>query len=105
MGAVLDLSTQLKAVQVHPHVASQLGLSLDASMASMSFQFQFPEDPQLEADLASTRELCRSLERECARTHDKLEKKQAECDRWRKRVVDAKGVLSLPAAEDAIKPA
>jgi len=93
--AVFDLSTQLKGVHVHPHVASQLGLSLDASDASMSFQFQLPHDPRLEGELMSTRDLCKSLERECARTHDLLEKKQAECERWRKRVVDTQGLLLL----------
>eukprot|EP00929_Paragymnodinium_shiwhaense_P101794 TRINITY_DN64980_c0_g1_i1.p1 TRINITY_DN64980_c0_g1~~TRINITY_DN64980_c0_g1_i1.p1 ORF type:complete len:633 (+),score=186.48 TRINITY_DN64980_c0_g1_i1:83-1981(+) len=103
--AVLDLSNQLKAVPVHPLVASQLGLSLDASMASMSFQFQFPEDHYLEGELVSSRQLCRSLERECARTHDLLEKKQAECERWRQRVVDSKGVaISHDSSRTALPP-
>jgi len=43
------------------------------------------EDPHLEEDIEDLQSRCRQLQRECERTHQALEKKQAEADRWRDR--------------------
>lgn len=85
---VLDLASQVRAYQDVPRVASQLGMSLDGSMASIEFLPWPGEDPELDKELELVRRQCKALERECQRTHDSLEKKQTECERWRKRALE-----------------
>jgi len=85
---VLDLASQVRTYQSAPRVASQLGFSLDGSMASLSFLPLPGDDPNLDAELEEIRRQCKLLERECSRTHDALERKQAECERWRRRSLE-----------------
>jgi len=40
------------------------------------------------SELRSVQRRCKRLERECRQTHGALERKQAECERWRKRSFD-----------------
>lgn len=105
---VLELSAQLKASSsfqqsrtletpvAHSRSRSmtQLGRSTPASLGGRSH----PASPALEASLRASssdriqvrtevqsfRQRCRALEKEATRTHDALEKKQAQCDHWRK---------------------
>jgi len=85
---VLDLAAQVRSYQDLPRVASQLGVSMDGTMASIEFLPLPGEDPELDIELEAVRRQCRALERECQRTHDAFEKKQAECERWRKRALE-----------------
>lgn len=89
---VLELSTQVKSIQGLTRAVSQPGLgfaaSLDVSAASLSFHVSPNDDPRMDAELSDMRQQCKSLERVCARTHDALEKKQALCERWRRRCLD-----------------
>jgi hypothetical protein len=96
---VLELSNQVKSCNLLPQVASQLGLSvLDCSMANASainssmINMSFPdvaEQRRIDMELQQMRQHCKSLERECARTHEALERKQTECERWRRRGIAA----------------
>lgn len=94
---VLDLASQVRAYQEEPRVAAQLGVSLDGSMASISFLPLPGDDPQLDAELDAARRQCKALERECQRTHATLEKKQAECERWRARILERRRRGGLPS--------
>merc|ERR1712125_92379 len=107
---VLELSNQVKSCNLLPQVASQLGLSifensmanasaLNSSMINMSFP-GFGDEGRLDVELQQVRHRCKSLERECARTHDALERKQTECEHWRRRGVGAGAGPRLLAVTD-----
>lgn len=94
---VLELSNQVKACNVNVRVASQLGLSI----FDHSTSFAFGDDAQVDIELQSERQRCRSLERECSRAHDSLEKKQSECERWRRRSLAMGAAYLFTGAADA----
>eukprot|EP00928_Gymnodinium_smaydae_P073786 TRINITY_DN56914_c0_g1_i1.p1 TRINITY_DN56914_c0_g1~~TRINITY_DN56914_c0_g1_i1.p1 ORF type:complete len:371 (-),score=107.57 TRINITY_DN56914_c0_g1_i1:60-1172(-) len=102
---VLELTGQVKACQALPRVMSQLGLSgINASFQSHNLSLPFfAEDARLDAELQQVRRRCKSLERECARTHDSLERKQSECERWRRLGVTGGSVgrLAVTAGDGA----
>jgi len=95
---VLDLAAQVKALQ-QPVFGSSFslagaahegGFGLDVSMGSFS-----TEDSQLDSEIQSLRQSCKALERDCQKKHGSLEKKQAECERWRRRAFEPRS--SFPA--------
>merc|ERR1712232_1449028 len=107
---VLELSNQVKSCNFLPQVASQLGLSilensmanasaLNSSMINMSFP-GFGDEGRLDVELQQVRARCKSLERECARTHESLERKQTECEHWRRRGIGAGAGPRLLAVTD-----
>mmetsp|Transcript_48166 Transcript_48166/g.112664 ORF Transcript_48166/g.112664 Transcript_48166/m.112664 type:complete len:715 (-) Transcript_48166:73-2217(-) len=66
---VLDLTVQAKAFH--------------ASGSGMFGGDALPTDT--ESEIQAMWQHCKTLERDCARMHDALEKKQVECEQWRKR--------------------
>lgn len=63
---------------------TQLGRSAPPSPATADGSL-VGDRSQVDTELQTMRRRCKALEKECAKTHDALEKKQAECLRWRKR--------------------
>jgi len=75
---LLNLSTEVKEAIWRTEAASPWGDLLELAEAEGS-------DPEIEEYAEDLHWRCRQLQRECTRTHDALEKKHAEVDRWRSR--------------------
>lgn len=75
---VLHFSTEVKEAMWRAEAASPYGDLLELAEAEGS-------DSETEEYAEDLRLRCRQLQRECARTHDALDKKQAEAERWRSR--------------------
>jgi predicted nucleic acid-binding Zn-ribbon protein len=98
---VLDLAAQARLCLEDPRIASQLDVDADG----MTFLPLPGDDPDLDVELDEVHRQSRSLERECQRTFDALERKQAECQRWRQRYLDlrhARSAGNLVAPEEEV---